>query len=89
MKGNIKTQAITPSEAQKAAVNKYIISLDNPRITSAEVIRKVDNNDHITEILLHGRRLEIFAKAKTKNMYRSLKEAVNKVKRQLRKRTTL
>lgn len=87
MKVNLKTQPIAPTEAIKAAVNKYMIALDNPRVTRADVYMKTENNNQVAEILLHGRKLEIFAKATTENMYRSLKEAARKVKTQLRKKT--
>lgn len=87
MKVNLKTPAMAPTDAIKAAVNKYVMLLDNPRITTADVIMRTDNRNQVAEIVLHGRKLEIFAKATTENMYRSLKQAVRKVKTQLRKKT--
>lgn len=86
MKVNLKTQPMAPTEAIKAAVNKYIMLLDNPRVTTADVIMKTDNKNQVAEIILHGRKLEIFAKATTENMYRSLKQAIRKVNTQLRKK---
>lgn len=86
MKVNLKTQPMAPTDAIKAAVNKYIMLLDNPRVTTADVIMKTENKNQVAEIILHGSRLEIFAKATTENMYRSLKQAVRKVNTQLRKK---
>ena len=86
MKVNLKTQPMAPTDAIKAAVNKYVMLLDNPRVTTADVYMKTDNSGQVAEIVLHGKKMEIFAKATTENMYRSLKQAVRKVKTQLRKR---
>lgn len=86
MKVNLKTQPMAPTEAIKAAVNKYVMLLDNPRVTTADVYMKTEKDGQVAEIVLHGRHLELFAKATTENMYRSLKQAVRKVKSQLRRK---
>ena len=86
MKVNLKTLPMAPTEAVKAAVNKYIMQLDNPRITTADVYMKTENRHQVAEIVVHGNKMNLFAKADTENMYRSIKEAVRKIQTQMRRK---
>lgn len=86
MKINLKTLPMAPTEAVKAAVNKYVMQLNNPRVTTAEVYMKTENRNQVAEIVVHGNKMNLFAKAKTENMYRSLKEAVRKIKTQMKRK---
>ena len=87
MKILLRTQPQAPTEAMKAAVDRNLLKLSrNPELTRAEVYMTTDHRDHVAKVVLHGRNVNLIAKATAKNMYRALKEAVNKVRTQLYKK---
>ncbi|MCM8533396.1 MAG: ribosome-associated translation inhibitor RaiA [Lentisphaeraceae bacterium] len=82
---NAKPMKVT--EAMKAAVMDNIHHLDHyKRLQRAEVLMRTENHTHVAEIILHGGKLHLYAKAKAKDMYKALKEAVKKVDHQLRRK---
>ena len=86
MKITLRTQPMAPTEALKAAVDRALMKLRNPELTRAEVYMTTDHRDHVTKIRLHGRHIDLMAKAKAGNMYSALREAVKKLKTQLTKK---
>ena len=82
----LRTQPQAPTEAIRAAVDRNINKLPNElALTRAEVYMTSDKHEHQTKIRLHGKHLDLIAKAKAGNMYKALKMAAKKMKHQLRK----
>ena len=87
MRITLRTQPMAPTEALKAAVDRNMMKLSrNPELTSAEIYMTSEHDEHVTKIRLHGRHVDLIAKAKAGNMYKALKEAVNKLRSQLTKK---
>ncbi len=80
----LSTQPQAPTEALKAAVERNVNKLVNSdKLTRAEVYMTSDKHEHQTKIRLHGKHLDLIAKAKDGNMYKALAMAMKKIKRQL------
>ena len=72
------------TEAMKAAVLENLHHLNRHKnLMRAEVIMKSENRDHMAEIILHGKKVHLYAKAKARNMYKAIKQAVKKLEHQL------
>ena len=55
------------------------------KLTSARVILDVQKNLHFAEVILHGKKISIEAKAKSKDLKTSITSAIQKAKKQLKK----
>lgn len=87
MRVTINAKPMKVTEAMKAAVMNNIHHLDHyQRLQRAEVLMRTENHTHVAEIILHGAKLHLYAKAKAQNMYKALKEAIKKADHQLRRK---
>ena len=55
------------------------------KLTSARVILDVQKNWHFAEVILHGKKISIEAKSKSKDLQTSISSAIQKAKKQLKK----
>jgi len=86
---NITGHGIEITEALNSHVHAKMQPLDKffDKITNLHVILKIESNEQIAEADLHlaGGRGNLFAKAKTNDMYTSVNELAKKMAAQLRK----
>lgn len=61
------------------------LAVEFPKLTSARVVLEMERNWHLVEVNLHGKNLELVAKARSRDMYISLDDAVDKLEKQLRR----
>ena len=74
----------------KAAVLKHLHILDRCKnLVRAKLEMKTENRNHVAEIMLHGKKVHSFAKAKAENMYKAIKQAVRKLEIQLARKINL
>lgn len=84
MKVMMNAKPMKTTEAMKAAVLEHLHTLDRYKnLIRAEVVMKTENRDHMAEVMLHGKKVHLFAKAKAENMYKAIKQAVKKLEIQL------
>lgn len=57
-----------------------------PKLNKAEVILDVNRHGFIAEIVLHGKKVNLEAKAEAENMYSAISEATDRMEKQLRKK---
>ena len=55
------------------------------KLTSTRVVLDIQKNWHITEIIIHGKKISIEATAKSKEIHTSIAGAVQKAKKQLKR----
>jgi putative sigma-54 modulation protein len=77
-------------ELTEAMKNSVIGSLDNlnhaGNLNKAEVVLDTDHNKFRAEIVVHGAKINLDAKAETDNMYESIDKAVERLQRQIDKK---
>ena len=77
-------------ELTEAMRNSVIDSLSaikhGKSLTKAEVVLDVDHNKFRAEIVLHGSKINLDAKAETDNMYEAIDKAVERLQKQLNKK---
>ncbi len=56
-----------------------------PKITSARLVLDVQKNRQEAEVIIHGKNLEVEARAESYDMYESIDKAVDKADKQLKK----
>ena len=84
MKVTMNTKAMKTTEAMKAAVLDNLDKLNHYKnLIRAEVVMKAEKNNYITEILLHGKKVHLYTKAKADDMYKAIRKAVTKMEHQL------
>ena len=57
-----------------------------PKLNKAEVILDVTRHGFEAEIVLHGKKVNLEAKAKAENMYSAISEVTDRMEKQLRKK---
>ena len=86
MKIVLRSKPMAPTEAMKAAVDAGLNKIrTSVPLTRAEVYMTTENCDHVTLIRLHGKHLDLVAKAHAGNMYQALRSAIDKIKAQIQK----
>ena len=55
------------------------------KLTSVRVVLDVQRNWHYTEVILHGKKISIEAKSKSKDLQNSISLSIQKAKKQLKK----
>lgn len=77
-------------ELTEAMKNSAIGSLQginhSDQLTKAEVVLDTDHNKFIAEIIVHGSKTNIEAKAEMDDMYAAIDKAVNRLQKQLDKK---
>ena len=80
----MNAKAMKTTEAMKVAVLNNLEKLKHyKQLNRAEVLMKTDKKDHVAEILLHGKKIHLYAKAKADDMYKAIRNAVTKMEHQL------
>ena len=71
----------------KEFINNELIKIEGEyrKLTSARVILDVQKNWHFAEVILHGKKISIEAKSKSKDLKTSISSAIQKAKKQLKK----
>jgi putative sigma-54 modulation protein len=78
------------TEAMNNSVTESLKALKhNKDLTQAEVVLDTDHHKLVAEIHLHGKGININAKAETENMYEAIDNAVEKLQKQLNKKVGL
>ena len=55
------------------------------KLTSARVVVDRQRQDHLVEVILHGKQLDIEATAREENLWAAIDHAIDRTERQLRK----
>ncbi|NQZ56123.1 MAG: ribosome-associated translation inhibitor RaiA [Lentisphaeraceae bacterium] len=77
------------TESMKYSVIDSLSHIKNTyKLNKAEVVLDVDHKLFRAEIVLHGNRINLDAKAETENMHESIDKAVDRLIRQLEKKAT-
>jgi len=75
------------SDNTKTFINSELDKIENEysKLTSARVVVDIQKNWHISEIIIHGKKITIEATAKSKIMHNSISGAVQKARKQLKR----
>ena len=87
MQTSVTFKNLDSSEYFKTYVQEKLDRLDRllDKPAQAEVVLSVDNLKQVTEVRLSGGRLNIQAKAEEEDLHASIDQAVDRVKRQIKK----
>ena len=78
---------VTESMRDEVESRLHKIAEKYSKLTKAEVVMSSNKGRHEAEIVLHGKQINLDAKAETENMYESIHQAADKMERQLEKKT--